>query len=80
MLLFVVVVVSGEDRIVAVDQSQPTRGENILDRLVVPQPRFVSIKILTLALKTGHNAIITTPTGIVISQKLLWPQHQIAYA
>jgi Reverse transcriptase (RNA-dependent DNA polymerase)/Endonuclease/Exonuclease/phosphatase family len=47
--------------------TQPTRGENILDRLFVSEPCYGSIKILTSAIKTDHRAIIATTEGGIIS-------------
>jgi Reverse transcriptase (RNA-dependent DNA polymerase) len=47
---------------------QPTRGNNILDRLFVSQPLYTSIKILASSVKTDHKAIIATSTGQVHSR------------
>lgn len=40
--------------------TQPTRGNNILDRLFVSEPGYTNIKILDSAIKTDHKAIVAT--------------------
>lgn len=49
--------------------NEPTRGENILDRLYVSEHCFSTVKILASAIKTGHKAIIALSTDTVTSQR-----------
>ena len=40
--------------------TQPTRGNNILDRIFVSEPGYTNIIILDSAIKTDHKAIVAT--------------------
>ena len=46
----------------------PTREDNILDMLLVSEPCYQNIKIITSAIKSDHKAIIDTADYSVINK------------
>src|SRR6218665_1841172 len=49
--------------------TQPTRGNNILDRLFVSEPGYTNIKILDSAIKADHKAIVASSRTHITSWK-----------